>query len=150
MINAVLLSGSGQMKAFLAVAALTALIAAPLASIAAPGVNANLATAYEANNIDLGCLRGDLRATRYPTNFYDPSTHERIMYNISQCTGGFIMGTNTDTWKSWHAEINVNGDMSGKDADGNSWKYDRKAKLYTNLGTGKSCADANLRHVCAQ
>jgi hypothetical protein len=95
-------------------------------------------------------LRGDLRATKFPINYYDPSTHERVMYNISQCTGGFIMGTNTDTWKSWHADIKVNGDMSGKDADGNSWKYDRKSKLYTNLATGRFCADANLRHVCAQ
>jgi hypothetical protein len=129
---------------------LAAVAALPAIAIAAPGVNANLATPQEANNIDLGCLRGDLRATKYPSSAYDAANHERIMYNISRCTGGFIMGTNTDTWKSWHADVAANGSMTGKDLDGDRWKYDRASKLYTNLTTGRSCASANLRHVCAQ
>jgi len=129
---------------------LAAVAALPAVAIGAPAVNANLATPQEANNIDLGCLRGDLRATKYPSTAYDQATHERIMYNISRCTGGFIMGTNTDTWKSWHADVAPGGSMTGKDADGDAWTYDHRSKLYTNLTTGRSCASANLRHVCAQ
>ncbi|HEY1559889.1 MAG TPA: hypothetical protein VGF71_03260 [Caulobacteraceae bacterium] len=127
---------------------LSALSWAPMASLAAPGVNANLATPQEANHIDLGCLRGDLRATKYPSTHYDAATHERIMYNISACTGGFILGTNTDTWKTWHADIKPDGSMSGKDADGDVWTYDHRSKTCTNLATGRTCAKANLRHVC--
>ena len=133
---------------------LAAVIAAPAVAVGGPGgaptVNANLATAQEANNIDLGCLRGDLRATKYPSTAYDAANHERIMYNISRCTGGFIMGTNTDTWKSWHADVAPGGAMTGKDLDGDAWKYDRTTKLYTNLTTGRSCTAASLRHVCTQ
>ena len=129
---------------------LSALALTPPASLAAPGVNANLATPQEANGIDLGCLRGDLRATKYPTTRYDAVAHERIMYNISACTGGFILGTNTDSWKTWHADVKPNGSMSGKDADGDAWTYDHRSKVYTNLATGRTCASANLRHVCGQ
>ena len=127
---------------------LWALAMAPTASFAEPGVNANLATPQEANHIDLGCLTGDLRATKYPTTHYDSATHERIMYNISACTGGFILGTNTDTWKTWRAEIKPDGSMAGKDIDGDAWTYDRRSKLYTNLATGRTCARATLRRVC--
>jgi hypothetical protein len=129
---------------------LSALAWAPLASLAAPIVNANLATAQEANHIDLGCLRGDLRATKYPTRYFDTAAHERIMYNISACTGGFILGTNTDTWKTWHADIKPDGSMTGKDADGDTWTYDHHSKLFTNLATSRTCAASSLRHVCAR
>ena len=124
--------------------------ALPGLCLAQPGVNANLATAKEANSIDLGCLNGAQQATKFPTTQYDAATHERIMYNISRCTGGFIQGTNTDTWKTWHADIAADGSMKGTDADGDAWRYDKKAKLYTNLVTGRSCAKSNLRRVCAQ
>jgi hypothetical protein len=125
-------------------------VGGPLAAGAAPTVDANLASPKEANSIDLGCLRGDLRATKFPTQTYDQATHERVMYNISRCTGGFIMGTNTDTWKSWHADVRPDGSMSGLDADGAKWTYDHKTRLYTNLTSGRTCEQANLRHVCAQ
>jgi hypothetical protein len=40
--------------------------------------------------------------------------------------------------------------MSGQDVDGAKWTYDFKTKIYTNLATGRTCRDANLRHVCGQ
>ena len=132
---------------------LAALALAPMAASAAPAaprVDTNLTTPQAANNIDLGCLSGDLWATKYPTTHFDAATHERIMYNISGCTGGFILGTNTDTWKTWHANIKPNGSMTGKDADGDAWTYNHSNKVYTNLANGRTCASANLRHVCGQ
>ena len=84
-----------------------------------------------------------------PTTTYDPATRERVTYSIDRLTGGYIEGVNTETRKSWHADIRPDGSMRGKDSDGDSWKYDRRAKLYTNLTTGKTCGKANLRHVCA-
>jgi hypothetical protein len=69
--------------------ALIFLAAAPVAGRA--GIDANLITPREANAYDLGCERGDLRGSKFPTQYYDEATHERIMYNISRCTGGFIM-----------------------------------------------------------
>jgi hypothetical protein len=98
---------------------------------------------------DLGCLRGSQRAHRFPSTTYDLAAHERIMFDISACTGGFIRGVNTSTWKSWHADVAADGAMSGADLDGNHWTYDPKAKLYSNLATGKSCSKTSLRHVCA-
>jgi hypothetical protein len=93
---------------------------------------------------------GSLRATKHPIQTYDAVAHERIMYNINPYNGGFIMGTNTDTWKSWRADILPSGSMRGQDADGAKWTYDHKARLYTNLATGRTCVQSNLRHVCAQ
>jgi hypothetical protein len=126
------------------------LAVAPLAVNAAPSVNANLATPQEANALDRGCLGGNIGSSRFPTQTYDPVTRERIMYNISRCTGGFIMGTSTDTWKSWHADIHPGGSMTGQDVDGSKWSYDQRTKLYTNQTTGRTCSEANLRHICAQ
>jgi hypothetical protein len=125
-------------------------VAGPLAAAAAPSVNANLSTPKEANALDRGCVSGNIGSSRFPTQTFDEATHERIMYNISLCTGGFIRGTNTDTWKSWHADIHPGGSMNGEDADGAKWTYDHRTKLYTNLTTGRTCSEANLRHVCAQ
>jgi hypothetical protein len=135
----------------LAIAAVAAALAGvPLVAAGAPAVDANLATAKEANSVDLGCLSGSLRATKFPTTRYDATAHERIMFNISRCTGGFVLGVNTDTWKSWNADIQPNGVITGKDLDGDAWRYDPTSKLYTNLSAGRTCARANLRHVCAQ
>ena len=136
------------MRTFAIATTLAVLVGSPLA--AAPGVNANLATARQANNIDLGCLKGDLRATKFPGGGYDEGGHERVIYNISRCTGGYIIGTNTDTWKSWRTDVHMDGVITGKDLDGNSWRFDPKAKMYTNLTTGRTCASTSLRHVCTQ
>ena len=61
---------------------------APMAALAAPRVDANLTTPQAANNIDLGCYSGDLRATKYPTTHYDEATHERIMYTSAVARAG--------------------------------------------------------------
>ena len=84
-----------------------------------------------------------------PSTIYDSAAHERITYSLSRESGGFIEGVNTETHKAWHADVRPDRSMSGKDADGDAWKYDSRTKTYTNLATGKSCAKANLRHVCA-
>lgn len=83
-----------------------------------------------------------------PTVTYDAATHERITYLIDRNTGGFVEGLNTETRKAWRADIRSDGSMSGKDVDGDRWKYDRHARLYTNLATGKTCDKTSLRRVC--
>ncbi|HEY2178560.1 MAG TPA: hypothetical protein VGH15_08255 [Caulobacteraceae bacterium] len=85
-----------------------------------------------------------------PVTSYDPATHERVTYSLDRWSGGFIEGVNTQTRKSWRADIRPDGSMKGKDVDGDAWKYDHRARLYTNLATGRTCQKANLRHVCAQ
>lgn len=97
---------------------------------------------------DLGCLQGSQRAHRFPTTQYDPGAHERVTYDLSPCTGGYIRGVNTDTWKTWNADVKADRSMSGTDLDGARWKYDPQARLYTNFTSGKSCAKTSLRHVC--
>jgi hypothetical protein len=80
---------------------------------------------------------------------YDPVTHERVTYSLDRATGGFIDGVNIQTHKSWRADVRFDGSMVGKDADGDRWKFDRRANLYTNLTTGKTCEKTSLRRVCA-
>lgn len=83
-----------------------------------------------------------------PTVTYDAATHERITYLIDRNSGGFIEGLNTETHMGWHADIRSDGSMTGKDIAGDRWKYDRRARLYTNLATGKTCEKTSLRRVC--
>ncbi|HEY1415352.1 MAG TPA: hypothetical protein VGF42_05655 [Caulobacteraceae bacterium] len=83
-----------------------------------------------------------------PVVTYDPATHERITYSLSRESGGFIEGVNIETHKAWHADVRADRSMTGKDADGDAWKYDYRTKTYTNLATGRTCVSANLRHVC--
>jgi hypothetical protein len=128
--------------------ALAAIILIPAASHAGAVVDTTLSNGRDIG-FDLGCMVGAQKATRFPTNSYNTVTHERISYNISRCTGGYIMGTNTDTWKSWNADIKPGGAMDGQDLDGSRWTYSPRTHTYTNLATGRSCAHANLRHVCA-
>ena len=111
-------------------------------------MNANLAEPRDIANMDLGCLYGSLEGQKFPKTVYDQPNNERITYNISKCTGGYIRGVNTETGKEWHADIALNGSIAGTDLDGNRWKYDPKTRTYTNLSTGRSCPKANLRHVC--
>jgi len=135
------------MKTLLAILAGALLI--PALSLAAPVVNANLAEPRD-YNIDLGCSFGSLKGQKFPTTVYDLPNRERITYNVSKCTGGYILGVNTDTGKEdWHADIAANGAVAGSDLDGHKWKYDPKTHTYTNLATGRSCPTANLRHVCS-
>jgi hypothetical protein len=100
-------------------------------------------------NIDLGCALGVSQGGLFPTRVFDAATRERITYNISACTGGYIRGMNVDTGAEWSAQIAYNRRMTGKDLDGRTWRYDPAAGLYTNLATGKSCAQTSLRRVCA-
>ena len=134
------------MKTLLTVLAVTLLI--PTLSSAAPVVNANLAEPRDIANMDLGCLYGSLKGQKFPTTVYDLPNNERITYNISKCTGGYILGVNMDTGKKWHADIALNGSIAGTDLDGHQWKYDPKTRIYTNLATGRTCPKANVRHVC--
>jgi hypothetical protein len=128
---------------------LALIVLAPPALFAAPTFNAELARPHDLTT-DLGCLRGSQRAHRFPNSGFDAAAHERIMYDISPCTGGFIRGVNTETWKAWHADIAATGAMTGMDLDGSHWTYDPKAKRYTNQTTGKSCSQSSLRHVCGR
>ncbi len=83
-----------------------------------------------------------------PSTLYDAATHERITYSLNRDTGGFIEGVNTETRKTWHADVRADRSMTGKDANGDTWKYDGRSGVYTNLTTGQTCRRASLRHVC--
>jgi hypothetical protein len=97
---------------------------------------------------DLGCSLGWIQAGKFPTTVYDSKTHERVSYNLSACTGGYIKGVSADTWKSWNADVTPGGAMAGRDLNGDRWSYDPKARLYTNVSTGRTCSQTSLREVC--
>jgi len=95
---------------------------------------------------DLGCRLGEMRGTKFDSVYYDARTGDRVQYNVSRCTGGFIRGENQGQW--WDVRINANGDISGVDVNGSRWTYDRRAGRYFNLTTGRSCATTDARVVC--
>jgi hypothetical protein len=99
-------------------------------------------------DFDRGCVDGAINASKFPTTLYDPATRQRISYNFSRCTGGYIAAVNDDTGKTWNVDIDSDGNASGRDLAGNSWKYDRKTGLFANLTTGARCRAANLTQVC--
>ena len=104
---------------------------------------------YTSNaGIDLGCL-GGIAGSRYPAQIYDPVNHERISYNVSRCTGGYIHATNEQTQKSWDVQIAPGGRIYGKDTLGHKWNYDRKRSVYVNQASQATCAYANYRDMCA-
>jgi hypothetical protein len=118
------------------------LILIPLATaIASPGA---AQSTFDPSQIDRAA------ASSAPVVSYDPGTHERVTYKVSRQTGGFIDGVNSESHKTWHANVHVDRSMTGKDEDGNRWTYDPKAKLFKNLATGRTCAGSGLSHVCAQ
>jgi len=128
---------------------LATIAVSPTVSAAAPSGSENpLFNAFPPSRFDMGCALGWLVGSEFPTTRYDPVTNDRITYNLSRCTGGFISGVNLDTWKSWHADIRQDGEIFGTDIAGNSWRYDRKSSHYMNLTTGASCSASNIRHVC--
>jgi len=98
---------------------------------------------------DIGCIRGAQVGSRFPVNVYDAHTHERVLANISRCTGGYIKAVNEDTGAHWNADMFENGTARGRDADGHAWRYDPRARQFTNLATNATCAHTDLRHVCA-
>jgi len=95
---------------------------------------------------DLGCMLGEMRGTKFDSVYYDNRTGDRILYNVSRCTGGFIRGENHG--RSWDVRINANGDISGTDLNGSRWRYDRRGLRYVNLTSGRSCASSDTRVVC--
>jgi hypothetical protein len=99
---------------------------------------------------DLGCLYGAQVGSRFPLNFYDARTHERVLMNLSRCTGGYIKAVNETTGAHWNADFFGDGTSRGRDADGHAWRFDPKARQFLNLATRATCGKTDLRHVCAQ
>lgn len=59
-----------------------------------------------------------------------------------------VKGYNVQTGSSWETTIDDDGDMRGRDADGNSWRYDEGSSLYQNYGTGKTCVGRGAARSC--
>ncbi len=59
-----------------------------------------------------------------------------------------VKGYNLHTGSSWETTIDDDGDMRGRDADGNSWRYDESSSLYQNYGTGKTCVGRGAARSC--
>ena len=91
---------------------------------------------------------GRIAEAKFPNTIFDESNKEKITYNISACTGGFIYGKNGDTGKSWRADIAPGGAMRGRDVDGDPWRYDPTAHVYTNEKTGRTCSQSSIRLIC--
>ncbi|MBE7217395.1 MAG: hypothetical protein INR64_02895 [Caulobacteraceae bacterium] len=103
---------------------------------------------YTSNaGVDLGCL-GALVGSRFPSQIYDRVHDERIMYNVSRCSGGYIHATNETTGKSWNIQIGPGGRLNGRDLAGAKWKYDRPRKTFVNLKTHVECTTPDYRAMC--
>jgi hypothetical protein len=134
------------MKAVVAISLLALGLGVSGSAQAAPAYDSTLG--FGGSDIDQGCAFGSLVGDRFPRIFYDPKTNERVMANLSACTGGYVTGTNEATGAHWNVDIYDNGKMEGRDADGHPWRFDPKARLFTNLATSATCARTSLRHVC--
>ncbi|HZZ33866.1 MAG TPA: hypothetical protein VFE10_17920, partial [Phenylobacterium sp.] len=77
-------------------------------------------------------------------------TNERVLMNISSCTGGYITAVNEATGAHWHADFFSDGTSRGRDADGHAWRYDPKTHEFLNLTTNATCSKTDLRHVCVE
>jgi hypothetical protein len=87
----------------------------------------------------------------FPRKIYDRQSHESITLTTARrgCPAGYIKAENLDTGRKWRVDIDGGGVMAGVDEDGARWRYDPRAKLFTNLATGRSCAHSTPRHVCS-
>jgi hypothetical protein len=98
---------------------------------------------------DLGCLSGAPEAgSRFPKTIYNKTTHERLMTNLSWCTGGYIDAWNEQTDRRWSVHIHPDGSASGKDEAGQRWTYDPKLKQFKLRDSGKTCGPSDVRRVC--
>ena len=59
-----------------------------------------------------------------------------------------VRGSNLNTGSRWETTIDEDGDMRGRDADGNSWTYDEGTAVYRNYGTGTTCVGQGAARSC--
>lgn len=59
-----------------------------------------------------------------------------------------VRGSNLRNGSTWTTTIEPNGDMSGRDSNFNSWKYDNSTGSYYNFGTGKMCVGKGAGRIC--
>ncbi|MHB8286146.1 MAG: hypothetical protein ACYDD1_15915 [Caulobacteraceae bacterium] len=97
---------------------------------------------------DLGCYTGLRASSRFARITFNPATHERITYNVSRCSGGFINAWNEQNNKHWNVDINADGVAWGKDENGARWRYNPKVDKFTVLNSGKTCTKTDVRRVC--
>lgn len=48
-----------------------------------------------------------------------------------------IYGNNYKTGSTWNTTVEENGDMRGRDSNGNVWNYNDRTGTYINYGTGE-------------
>lgn len=77
---------------------------------------------------------GNRYETEHHNNAFEQDTHVR--------------GSNIYTGSTWETTIDSDGDMNGRDADGNMWRYDEGSKLYQNYGTGETCIGSGAARSC--
>jgi hypothetical protein len=105
---------------------------------------------YTSNaGVDLGCIGVGLEGSRYPARIYDAQHNERVIYNVSRCSGGYVQATNEATGKSWDINFGPSGQVRGRDLDGAKWRFDKSRDVYVNLKTQAECAKPDYRRMCA-
>ncbi len=69
---------------------------------------------------------------------YDRKTGNRYNWSTDSQGETTVKGRNTQTGSTWKTVVEQDGDMRGRDADGNSWKYNATTDRYYNSGTGET------------
>ena len=71
-------------------------------------------------------------------------------YITSKSPSGYteINGFNSRTGKTWSTTIAPNGNMRGRNKNGNYWIYDSGTGYYINPGTGTTCIGKGYARRC--
>jgi hypothetical protein len=59
-----------------------------------------------------------------------------------------VHGYNYQTGSTWDSTIRPNGDMRGRDSQGNIWQYNESSGFYQNYGTGRTCIGHGYARTC--
>ena len=76
-------------------------------------------------------------------NRYEIEHHDTVFEKDTH-----IRGSNLSTGSRWETTIDNDGDMRGRDANGNSWQYDGASGRYHNSGTGTTCVGSGVARTC--
>lgn len=88
----------------------------------------------------------DAPAQSYST--YDWQTGNSYYVTPRLGGGAHVQGQNLQTGSMWSTDIDQRGNMTGRDAGGNTWTYDQGSGTYLNFGTGRMCVGQGLGRIC--
>ncbi len=78
---------------------------------------------------------------------FDPRTGNTYRWMRNPDGSTYIQGTNPYTGSQWNNNIEPNGNMQGRDANGNPWNYNKDTNTYRN-SDGTFCVGQGASRRC--